>query len=124
VAQFSHVKYAVADYRQADPAISPLGTKRYYDEVTAADPSVQDYYRLFYAPGVSHCEGGVGAYPDALFDNMVKWVEQGIAPDTVNATSPPDSEGKTFNRPLCPYPKQQYYKGSGDITSGENFGCK
>lgn len=90
----------------------------------ALDPNVQDYYRLFFAPGLGHCFGGAGAYPDDTFDKMVKWVEHGIAPDTLNATSMPDSEGKTFNRPLCAYPKKQYYKDSGDTRSGENFGCR
>ena len=85
---------------------------------------MQDYYRLFFAPGVEHCVGGPGAYPDTTFEAVVNWVENGVAPDTLNATSLPDSKGKTFNRPLCAYPKKQYYKGSGDTSLAENFFCQ
>lgn len=88
------------------------------------DNSVLDYYRLFLAPGLDHCFGGPGAYPAGTFDAMRNWVENGAAPETLIATSLPDAEGNTITRPLCPYPKKQYYnRTSSDSSTGEGFYC-
>ncbi len=98
-----------------------MGSKQYYDAVTALDPSVHDYYRLFFAPGVAHCFGGAGAYPHTTFSALRRWVENGTVPDVVNATSVADKQGLTFDRPLCPYPKKHYYDGSGDVQSRNRY---
>lgn len=105
---------------QADTIIPTNGSVHYYESVMALDKNVQDYYRLFLAPGLSHCFGGYGAYPDGTFDAMRKWVEEGVAPDTLNATTVTEP---IFTRPLCPYPQQQYYNGTGDSSTGEGFYC-
>jgi hypothetical protein len=47
----------------------------------------------------------------------VKWVEHGIAPDKIIATS------GSRTRPLCPYPETARYVGSGSIDEAENFAC-
>lgn len=93
----------------------------YFDKVMALDPTAQDYYRMFLAPGLSHCFGGSGAFPDTTFDAMREWVENGVAPDTLTATS----VGTTpiITRPLCPYPSKQKYDGVGNATIGEGFYC-
>ncbi|KUJ17391.1 feruloyl esterase-like protein B precursor [Mollisia scopiformis] len=108
----------------ADEVIPPMGSKHYYDSVTSLDPSVHDYYRLFFAPGIAHCFGGSGAYPDTTFAALRQWVENGTAPDVLNATSISYTRSVTFSRPLCPYPQKQYYDGTGDVNSRESFYCK
>lgn len=95
----------------------------YYGRVMARDSTVHDYYRFFLAPGLQHCYGGNGAYPDSSFDALVKWVEHGIAPDTLNATSLPTRVGSKINRPLCPYPQRQYHK-TCDTEDGVCFFCR
>ena len=92
--------------------------------MTAGDSGVHNYYRLFFAPGVAHCYGGTGAYPDTAFDSLRAWVEDGVAPDTLSATSLKDSEGSVLKRSLCAYPKKQYYNETGDSRSGEGFYCE
>lgn len=82
---------------------------------------MHDYYRLFFAPGLQHCYGGNGAYPDTAFSALVDWVENGFAPETLNATSLPTRVGSTITRPLCAYPKQQYYEA---CATGDCFICK
>lgn len=77
---------------------------------------------MFLAPGLNHCLGGSGAYPDGTFDQMRKWREEGIAPETLNATTV--GAVTTINRPLCPYPKLQYFNGMGDGTTPDGFYCK
>jgi feruloyl esterase len=69
-----------------------------------------------------------------MLDALVKWVEQGEAPTQVmaaarpgaNADVPPtwSSNGKPRTRPLCAWPAQARYSGSGDINDGTNFRCQ
>ncbi|KAF4630690.1 hypothetical protein G7Y89_g7442 [Cudoniella acicularis] len=99
----------------SDQAIPPRGSMHYYDAVAALDPSVHDFYRLFPAPGLLHCFGGSGAYPDGTFDALRKWVEEGVAPDALNATSVDTTP--IINRKLCPYPKKQTLVGK----AGTNY---
>jgi pimeloyl-ACP methyl ester carboxylesterase len=75
-----------------DPLIMPRGVMQYYREMAVryggGKPdfaAVQSFYRLYRAPGVGHCGGGAGPQPQGVFDAMVKWVEQGQAPDTLLA---------------------------------------
>ncbi|KAF2643394.1 feruloyl esteras-like protein B precursor [Massarina eburnea CBS 473.64] len=71
----------------ADEIIPFRSTRYYYDTVTALDPNVHDFYRLFESPGLGHCYGGVGGYPSGTFDALVKWVEEGVVPELLEATS-------------------------------------
>ncbi|KAH8658785.1 tannase and feruloyl esterase-domain-containing protein [Tricladium varicosporioides] len=108
----------------ADPAIPPGGSKNYYDKVLKMDGNAHDFYRLFLDPGLSHCWGGPGPYPETTFDALKEWVENGVAPEVLDAKSVPVSEGRVLKRPLCPYPKQQYYNGRGDLSMADSFYCK
>jgi hypothetical protein len=84
---------------------------------------VQKFYRLFRAPGVGHCAGGVGPQPQGLFNALVDWVENGNAPDSILAQNTTSSGVVTRTRPLCPYPKTAIYNGSGDPNDASNFHC-
>jgi hypothetical protein len=84
--------------------------------------SVQRFYRLFRAPGVAHCGGGVGPQPQGLFDTLVDWVENGNAPERILATTAGDP-GETRSRPLCPYPQTAIYNGSGSTDDANSFHC-
>jgi feruloyl esterase len=62
-----------------------------------------------------------------VFLALDKWVVQGVAPDKVIATGFVDGKpanGVAITRPLCPYPKEANYKGTGDTNSAENFVCQ
>ena len=78
-----------------------------------------DWMRLFMAPGMGHCGGGPGVNSFDSIGTLEKWVEKGIAPDTMLGTG---ANGMT--RPLCPYPQAAEYKGSGDLKDGNNWSCK
>ncbi|HEX9811746.1 MAG TPA: tannase/feruloyl esterase family alpha/beta hydrolase [Burkholderiales bacterium] len=82
---------------------------------------VQKFYRLFRAPGVAHCAGGVGPQPQGLFDALVDWVENGKAPNSILAQKT-NADGSIAQRPLCPYPQTAIYKG-GDPNDINNFRC-
>ena len=107
----------------SDPVIFPNGSRTYYEKVKALDPEVEDYYRYFEAPGVAHCSGGSGPYPGGVFEELIRWVEEGVAPDVLEAVSLPDGEGKVYERGVCMFPGRARYKGSGDVRRKENWEC-
>jgi pimeloyl-ACP methyl ester carboxylesterase len=110
---------------EADPLIFPRGTINYYERVLSANGGskrVDDFARLFMAPGVGHCGGGDGPSPVGLFEVMVDWVEKGVAPKTIPAIRKrPD--GTTMSRPLCPYPTTAKWTGAGSTDDAVNFSC-
>jgi feruloyl esterase len=56
-------------------------------------------------------------------DAMEQWVEHGKAPERIIASH--STAGKVDRtRPLCPYPQQAQYTGSGSIDDAQNFVCK
>ena len=115
----------------ADQYISPNDSSSYYDRVVETTGNgkladVQDFFRLFFAPGVGHCAGGVGPYPSGALESLVAWVEEGVAPQTLAGTSLPgetSSGGEVvYQRPLCAYPLVAKYIG-GDPTQAGSFKC-
>jgi len=98
---------------------------------------VQKFYRLFHAPGVSHCglgilsHGSLGPWPQggADFNAVINWVENGIAPSQVsgagNTAVPAFIPGSptALTRPLCPYPQTAVYNGSGNVNDAANWQC-
>ena len=106
-----------------DAQISPGNSVDYYELVLkkmGGLEKVRESYRLFMAPGMYHCSGGDGAF---LFDPLTaleQWREQGMAPKRMvakTATTP------TRSHPLCPYPEEAVYKGSGSDGDEGSFTC-
>ncbi len=127
-----------------DPAISPLSTLEYYQQVQSSNSDAQSFVRLFMVPGMQHCYGGPGPSSFSqfgwrpgtgtddvqhdIYKALEQWVDQGIAPETVIAAKI-EADGKaapkiTMTRPLCSYPKAAKYKGSGDTNSAASFTCE
>ncbi|MFB0610699.1 tannase/feruloyl esterase family alpha/beta hydrolase [Aurantiacibacter poecillastricola] len=129
-------------YQGWDDGIVPgEATIAYYQGVRdyLGEEMTDSFYRLFLAPGVDHCAGGVGAdtfgqtflapSPDPATPQndillaMMRWVEEGIAPDQLEAAKVEDGK-VSFSRPLCRFPAHPVYKGSGDPDMAENFTCE
>jgi hypothetical protein len=112
-----------------DQLIMPRGVINYYRQMASRygkgdEPDferLQRFYRLFRAPGVAHCGGGAGPQPQNLFNTLVSWVENGVAPDQILAQN--TTTGGIRTRPLCPYPQTAIYKGSGSTDEAANFRC-
>jgi len=82
-----------------------------------------EFIRLFLAPGIGHCGGGPGPAPFGQLEALLRWVEEGKAPDTLEAARR-DQTGKVVrSRPLCQYPLVARYKGSGSTDDALNFVC-
>ena len=103
----------------SDTGITPETTIWYYDSVLSKMGANQsDWVRLFMAPGMGHCGGGPGVNSFDSIGTLEKWVEKGVAPDTMMGV------GQGMSRPLCPYPQYAKYKGTGDLKDASNWSCK
>jgi feruloyl esterase len=117
-----------------DPSVSPLNTIDYYGSLiatikrkthldeAAALKETQKSVRVFMVPGMGHCSGGPG--PDS-FDALGKledWVEQGKAPERINASHLTNG-APVSSRPLCPYPQEAQFTGSGERKDASNWVC-
>ena len=125
----------------SDAAIPPVNAIRYYESVVTkmGAKNTQPFVRLYMVPGMQHCGGGPGPYNfgqvsvplgDAQHDMdaaLERWVEQGIAPDSIIATKyktgANPASGVVRTRPLCAYPEVAHWKGSGSTNDAANFEC-
>ena len=122
-----------------DPAIPAPNTVNYYEDIEKhmGTAATESFVRLYMVPGMQHCGGGPGAtsFGADLTDpekdpqhNMrmalENWVEKSAAPEEIIASRYAQGGGRpTMTRPLCPYPQEAKYKGSGDTNEAENFAC-
>ena len=110
----------------SDPGVSPEMSIHYYEAVrnTMGPKDTDDFYRLFLVPGMGHCQGGAAACSNVGWQGaMVNWIEKGVAPSALTGAHK-DKEGQiTRTRPICAYPAQAQYKGSGSIDEAANFTC-
>jgi hypothetical protein len=110
-----------------DQLIFPEGTIDYYERVVhkmGGWQRVAKFARLFMAPGVFHCAGGLGATQFDAFGALVAWVEQGDAPSRIIASGVNPGDGEAVTRPLCLYPRVARYDGKGDPNQAASFECK
>lgn len=114
----------------SDPDITPLNSINYYESVvkTMAHNGNHGYretresYRLFMVPGMQHCAGGPGATSFNMVAALDQWVEKGTAPDRIVASHMTNGVADR-TRPLCAYPYEAQWKGSGSTDQAENFAC-
>ena len=127
-----------------DFGISPTGSILWYGEVASkmgGKDRMDDFYRLFMAPGMDHCGGGPG--PSAvggvfgpppvsrdpshdIVAALAHWVEDGVAPDRIVATHYRDNDpakGIEAQRPWCAYPAVARYSGQGERSVAANYAC-
>jgi feruloyl esterase len=111
--------------------------------------TVRQFHRLFMLPGVSHCAtvpnavqvgstgpnrfgGGSLEPPKALrkaeshvVSALMHWVENGVAPESIVITQTDTANATVLRqRPVCPYPKQAVYNGTGSLDAASSFTCK
>jgi feruloyl esterase len=108
----------------AEPGIPPGYISEYYKNVIASigEKAADESMRLFMVPGMGHCRGG-GTDTFNMLAALENWVEHGKVPESIPASMV--VEGTVVRtRPLCPYPQEATYKGSGSTDEAENFVCK
>jgi len=123
---FSHGGKLLLYHGWSDPNVPTLNTIKYYKSVTetmGGAANASNNVRLFLEPGMGHCNGGEGPNVFDKVGALEQWVEQGKAPQQLNASH--STNGKVDRtRPLCPYPQVARYKGAGSIDDAANFVCK
>jgi feruloyl esterase len=110
----------------SDPALPAARTIRFYRELTAlmhGPGKTAASVRLFLVPGMQHCSGGIGPDQFDTLSAIEAWVEQGKAPEAIAASTKADSGGAPHHEPLCPYPQQARYSGSGAVDDAANWRC-
>lgn len=127
----------------SDPVFSAEDTRRWYDDVQRQyGGRAPEFTRFFRVPGMTHSRNGPAADQFDTLAALVRWVEQGTAPDRIVATArgagnvAPNTELKTAalpwthswsdarTRPVCPYPAVARYSGTGDVESADSFVCR
>ena len=109
----------------SDPSIPASQSIAFYRELAAQHQGIehtQKNVRLFLVPGMHHCSGGPAPDRFDTLSAIEAWVEHGKAPDAIQASTKADSPMQ-HRLPLCPYPKQARYRGTGEITDPSNWSC-
>jgi feruloyl esterase len=110
-------------YGWADSILQPMMGVNYYEQAVAKNGSgTPDFFRLFMAPGMAHCGGGIGPDRHDSMTAMIDWVEKGKAPASMMASRVVSNQ-VVRTRPLCPYPQVARYVGQGSIDDAANFRC-
>ncbi|HLJ26885.1 MAG TPA: tannase/feruloyl esterase family alpha/beta hydrolase [Candidatus Angelobacter sp.] len=113
----------------SDPALPAFRTIKWYEnlsELTGGFGELQENVRLFMVPGMQHCGGGPG--PN-IFDTLTPledWVEHGIAPNGILAAhfvNNDPTQGVDRTMPLCQFPEQAHFNGTGNVNNAANWSC-
>jgi feruloyl esterase len=125
---------------QQDQIITSENSPRYYNHVSRTmnlpSSKLDEFYRFFRISGLGHCGGGPGATfigqgrgsvasldPEQnVLMAMVRWVEQGKAPEGILGSAVVDGKVE-FQRRHCKYPLRNTYTGKGDPKKAESWKC-
>ncbi|OCT54987.1 Tannase [Cladophialophora carrionii] len=116
---------------EADWGIPTASSVRYWESVRKIMNPGQSYndsaaaqnefFKLFLVPGATHCAANPaqpdGPFPQTNLAVMIDWVENGIAPQTLNATVLL-GEHKGRNQQICAWPLRPVWRGN-NATSPE-----
>lgn len=101
----------------ADQHISPQGTLKYWEQMSAVTGKAGEFARLYLFPGMGHCGSGLGPNTFDVLTPLMSWVETGSAPDALVA----NNTTTLVSRPVYPYPTVARYKGSGSPSDWTSF---
>ncbi|PVH98211.1 tannase and feruloyl esterase [Periconia macrospinosa] len=121
-----HAKTKLLTYHGLEDTEIPYqNTLRYrkrVELVMGGANAVDEFYRVFLAPGVRHCFGGTGPEPLDPLAVLVDWVEKGEAPETMDAGTL-NNDGELVTRELCAFPAKAKYMGLGDAKRASSWSC-
>lgn len=114
----------------SDPALPPFRSIVLYeklaDRTEGGFRELQDNVRMFMVPGMQHCGGGPGPNTFDTLTALENWVEHGSAPDGIVAThfiNNNRASGVDRTMPLCKFPEEAHYKGTGNVNDAANWIC-
>lgn len=118
---------------EADTSIPPVSSIRYHESVRSimypdmsfeeGNEALNEWYRFYLVPGAAHCATNDlqpnAPFPQDNFATMIQWVEEGIAPTTLNATVlDGDSVGEVDQ--LCVWPSRPYWTDNSTMQCQSN----
>ncbi|KAH8886149.1 tannase and feruloyl esterase [Thozetella sp. PMI_491] len=135
----------ISYHGRIDPVVPSELSEWYFNgakkNINATLDDMNDFYRLFFIPGMSHCSIGPGAwnigqrYPldQKLLDTkhnaimaLINWVENDRAPEELIGTKYTNDDVKAAivsQRKHCLYPKQSVWNGKGKTTEASSWNC-
>ncbi|HVY83096.1 MAG TPA: tannase/feruloyl esterase family alpha/beta hydrolase [Steroidobacteraceae bacterium] len=107
----------------ADGLIPPMSTVNFYTALAQrlGPKKTAAGTRLFMIPGMGHCAGGDGPFVFDAITTLDQWVDSGKAPERIVVSNPPGAPVRT--RPLCPWPQEAVYSGTGSTDDEKSFKC-
>jgi hypothetical protein len=124
-----------------DGVFSGASIVKWYEQLLRSNSAAPTFARLFMVPNMAHCGGGpaTSSFAANTLQAITSWVETGRPPQRIVATNTdtvaPFPNNGLFDpqvsqnfpaggtRPLCPYPLQSRYKGSGATDDANSFAC-
>lgn len=111
---------------ESDDSIPAASSVRYHESVrqimypnmtyNASNDALNEWYRLFIVPGAQHCAPGTlqpnGPFPNTNLAVMIDWVENGVVPQTLNATVL-EGANKGQKGQICAWPLRPLWTGNG-----------
>jgi feruloyl esterase len=111
----------------SDSLITPFRSFWFYEQlasVMGGYDRAQNSVRLFIEPGMDHCGGGVSPNSFDTLQALDKWVTKGVPPEGILATAPTTTlPSSSRTMPLCKFPEEASYSGSGNVYSAANWSC-
>ena len=111
---------------ESDSSIPPASSVRYHESVrkimypgmsyNASNSALGEWYKLYLVLGADHCAPNsfepIGPFPQTNLAVMIDWVENGVAPTTLNATVP-QGQHVGENEQICSWPLRPLWTGNG-----------
>ena len=113
----------------SDGFITPFRTIRFCQDwamLRGGYEALGQHARLFMVPGMYHCNRGPGPNVFDALGALDQWVEHGRAPEQMMATKyTHDDRTQPVLRtmPLCSFPTQARYSGTGDVHNAASWSC-
>jgi len=119
----------------SDAIFSANDTAAFMQRLDRALGGPGDFARYFPVPAMAHCTGGPATDQFDPLTPLVRWVEQGEAPASLQAAARgagsaggvnaevPAGWAPNRTRLLCPWPQVAMYRG-GDLESAASFRCE
>jgi feruloyl esterase len=117
----------------SDPALNAFRTINNYlavSQLVGGIDELRENMRLFLVPGMHHCGGGPGPNVFETLTALDNWVENGIAPDGIEATHFAHNQvalGADRRMPLCAFPEEAQFSPAGGAvpisTTGAGWSC-
>ncbi len=116
----------IVPHGASDPVFSINDTIAWWNDVNGRNGGqAASFVRVFPVPGMAHCSGGPATDQFDGLGALVRWVEQGQAPDRIEASAGAMTPWPGRTRPLCPYPLvARPVPGATDTEKAAAFTCQ